>query len=94
MHVEWPAVARWPAAALALLSAGPLYTGTYSYALGLTALLGAVRALQAGRTWIAVACAALTLGFSPLAFVLICLVLGAAVVARRRECDIGVAGRI
>jgi hypothetical protein len=72
------------AAALAVLAAGPLFTGTYSYALGLAALLGAVRALQAGRTWVAVACAALTLGFSPLAFVLLCLVLTAALASRRR----------
>jgi hypothetical protein len=84
VYAEWPAVGRWPARIFAVLAAGPLFTGTYSYALGLAALLGSVRAVQAGRTWIAVACAALTLGFSPLAFVLLCLVLTAAVVARRR----------
>jgi hypothetical protein len=85
VHGEWPGVGRWPARAFAVLAAGPLFTGTYSYALGLAALLGAVRALQAGRTWLAVACAALTLGFSPLAFVLLCIVLTAAFAARRQE---------
>ncbi|HSP72316.1 MAG TPA: hypothetical protein VLN26_08105, partial [Gaiellaceae bacterium] len=84
VHAEWPAVGRWPARIFAVLAAGPLFTGTYSYALGLAALLGSVRALQARRTWLAVACAALTLGFSPLAFVLLCLVLTAALVTRRR----------
>jgi hypothetical protein len=84
VHAEWPSVGRWPARAFAVLAAGPLFTGTYSYALGLAALLGAVRALQCNRTWVAVACAALTLGFSPLAFVLLCIVLTAALAARRR----------
>ena len=84
VHAEWPAVGRWPARVFAVLAAGPLFTGTYSYALGIAALLGCVRALQAGRVWVAAACAALTLGFSPLAFVLLCLVLGGALIARRR----------
>jgi hypothetical protein len=84
VHAEWPAVGRWPARIFAVLAAGPLFTGTYSYALGLAALLGSVRALQARRTWLAVACAALTLGFSPLAFVLLCLVLTATFATRRR----------
>jgi hypothetical protein len=83
VHREWPAVGRWPARIFAVLAAGPLFTGTYSYALGIAALLGSVRALQAGRTWIAAACAALTLGFSPLAFVLLCLVLAAVLLTRR-----------
>ncbi len=84
VHLEWPAVGRWPARIFAVLAAGPLFTGTYSYALGLAALLGSVRALQSGRTWLAAACAALTLGFSPLAFVLLCIVLTAALLTRKR----------
>jgi hypothetical protein len=84
VYAEWPAVGRWPARIFAVLAAGPLFTGTYSYALGLAALLGSVRSLQAGRTWLAVGCAALTLGFSPLAFVLLCIVLTAALLTRRR----------
>jgi hypothetical protein len=84
VHKEWPAVGPWPARAFAVLAAGPLFTGTYSYALGVAALLGSVRALQARRTWVAAACAALTLGFSPLAFVLLCLVLTATFLTRRR----------
>jgi hypothetical protein len=81
---EWGAAALWPARVFSVLAAGPLFTGTYSYALGLAAMLGALRALQAGRAWLGVGCAALTLGFSPLAFIFLCLVLLAVVVARRR----------
>ncbi len=81
---EWGIAARWPARAFGLLASGPLFTGTYAYALGLAALLGVLRALQARRTWIALLCAALTLGFSPLAFVFLCLVLLAVFLARRR----------
>jgi len=81
---EWGEEGRWPARAFAVLAWGPLFTGTYSYALGLAALLGSLRALQAGRSWVAVGCAALTLGFSPLAFVFLCLVLLAIVIARGR----------
>ena len=81
---EWGDAALWPARVFAVLAAGPLFTGTYSYALGFATLLGTLSALQSGRTWIAVACAALTLGFSPLAFLFLCLILGAVVVARRR----------
>jgi hypothetical protein len=81
---EWGVAALWPARVFGVLSAGPLFTGTYSYALGLAALLGTLRALQAGSAWIAAACAALTLGFSPLAFLFLCLVLAAVFMARRR----------
>ena len=81
---EWGEAALWPARVFAVLSAGPLFTGTYSYALGFATLLGTLSALQSGRLWIAVACAALTLGFSPLAFLFLCLILGAVLIARRR----------
>src|SRR5215211_534439 len=58
---EWGASARWPARAFGLAAAGPLFTGTYSYALGLAAALAALRLLQGRRTWAAVVCAALSL---------------------------------
>ena len=82
---EWgPAAARWPARAFAVLAIGPLFSGTYAYALGIAALLGCLRALQKDRMWLAAATAALTLGFSPLAFVFLCVVLIAVAIARRR----------
>jgi hypothetical protein len=80
---EWGADAVWPARAFAVLAAGPLLTGTYSYAVGFAALLGALAALQARRRWLAVLCGALTIGFSPLAFVFLAIVLGAVAVSRR-----------
>ncbi|HVM18314.1 MAG TPA: hypothetical protein VM290_12095 [Gaiellaceae bacterium] len=82
---EWGEdAARWPARAFAVVAAGPVFTGTYTFALGVAAGLAAVRLAQLGRRWPAVACAALALGFSPLAFVFLALVLGAALTARRR----------
>jgi hypothetical protein len=91
---QWGAAARWPARCFGVLAAGPLFTGTYSYALGLAAALGALRLVQAGRSWSAVGCAVLTLLFSPLAFVFLCIALAAAAVAlgrvRRRTIVVGV----
>src|SRR5262249_19984176 len=81
---EWGDAARWPSRAFGVCAAAPLFTGLYSSSLGLPALLGTVRALQARRTLLAVVLAALTLGFSPLAFGFLCLVLVAIVTARRR----------
>ena len=81
---EWGEAGRWPARVFGVLAAGPIFVGTYSYALGLAAGLGALCALQRGRRWLAAGAAALTLGFSPLAFVFLCLVLLALFLVRRR----------
>jgi hypothetical protein len=80
---EWGEAAVWPSRAFAVLAAGPLFTGTYSYAAGFATLLATLAALQSGRTSIAVGCGAMTLGFSPLAFVFLVLVLAAVAVSRR-----------
>jgi hypothetical protein len=68
-------VARWPAYWFAAVVGGQLFTGDYPYTLGFAALLATLWALQRGRTRLAVACAALTLGCSPLAFLFLCLAL-------------------
>ena len=81
---EWGEIGRWPTRAYGILAGGPLLTGTYSYALGLACLLGTLRALQLGRPRLAVVLAVLTFGFSPLAFVFLCLALGAIACSRRR----------
>jgi hypothetical protein len=81
---EWGADASWPAIAFAIVSAGPLFTGTYPYAVGVAFLLLALRALQLGRTWLAAACIVLTAGFSPLAFLFLALALLAVGLVRRR----------
>jgi hypothetical protein len=81
---EWGAAGIWPARAFGVLAAGPIFVGTYSYALGLASGLGALCALQRGRRWLAAAAAGLTLGFSPLAFVFLCLAFLALAMARDR----------
>jgi len=67
--------ARWPAYAFAAVAGGQFFTGDYPYTAGFAALLATLWALQRGRTWLAVACAALTLGCSPLAFLFLGLTL-------------------
>ena len=83
-RAEWGEVAVWPARAFAVLAAGPLFTGTHSYAVGLAAALGALQLLQAARRRLALASAALALGFSPLSFAFLCIAFAAVALARRR----------
>jgi hypothetical protein len=80
---EWGRDARWAARAFGVLAAGPLFTGTYTYAAGLAAALACLRLLQLRRPWLAVAAAALALGFSPLAFAFLCVALAAVALTRR-----------
>jgi hypothetical protein len=81
---EWgEEAARWPSRVFAVVAAGPVFTGTYSFALGIAAGLAVLRLVQLRRRPAAVACAALCLGSSPLAFVFCCLALGAVAAARR-----------
>jgi hypothetical protein len=80
---EWGRAALWPARVFGVLAAAPLFTGLYSYSLGFTAMLGALKAFQVGRSRIGLALALLTVGFSPLAFVFLCLVLAAGAFTRR-----------
>jgi len=81
---EWGDAALWPSRVFGVCAAAPLFTGLYSYSLGFAAMLATVWALQSRRTWAAVVLAALTLGFSPLAFGFLCLVLLSGLIARRR----------
>ena len=84
---EWGSAARWPARIFAVVACGPLFTGTYPYAAGVAAGLGALKALQLGRPWTAAALSVLTLGLSPLAFLFLCLTIVAAFLARRLRLD-------
>ncbi len=81
---EWGDVSLWPARIFGVCAAAPLFTGLYSYSFGFMLMLGAVRALQLKRAWLAIVLAALTLGCSPLAFLFLCLLLASVAVARRR----------
>ncbi len=80
---EWGLTARWPTRIFGVLAAAPMFTGLYAYTLGFVAMLAALRLLQYGKTWLFVLFAALTLGFSPLAFCFLGLILCAVFLARR-----------
>jgi len=81
---EWGGAARWPSRVFGICAAAPLFTGLYSYSLGFATLLATLRTLQSRRMFTAIVLAALTLGFSPLAFAFLCLLLVSVFAARRR----------
>jgi hypothetical protein len=80
---EWGNAALWPSRVFGVLAAAPLFTGLYAYSLGFTAMLATLKLLQLRRLRLAVVMAALTVGFSPLAFAFLCLVVGSYAVSRR-----------
>ena len=81
---EWGTDAVWPSRIFGVLAAAPLFTGEYAYTLGFAAMLATLKLLQLRRFWLAALFAALTIGFSPLAFVFLCLVVGSYAVWRRQ----------
>jgi hypothetical protein len=81
---EWGRAALWPVRVFGVLAAAPMFTGLYAYSLGFTAMLATLKLLQLRRVWLAVVVAALTVGFSPLAFAFLCLVVGSYALSRRR----------
>jgi len=80
---EWGQAALWPSRVFGVFAAAPVFTGLYSYSLGFATMLGALKALQVRRTRLAILLAALTVGFSPLAFAFLCLVLAAVFLSSR-----------
>src|SRR3954468_6532311 len=80
---EWGNAALWPSRVFGVLAAAPLFTGLYAYSLGFTAMLATLKLLQLRRLRFAAVIAALTVGFSPLAFAFLCLVVGSYAVSRR-----------
>jgi len=72
---RWGTAARWPSLAFALLWAGFVLTGAFPFALGVTFALVALRVLQARRRWLFALCVLLTLAASPVALVLLGIVL-------------------
>lgn len=81
---EWGMAAVWPARVFGVLAAAPLFTGLYAYTLGFAAMLAALKLLQLRRPWLAALFATLTVGFSPLAFAFLCLIVGSYAVSRRQ----------
>src|SRR5260370_10324252 len=80
---EWGAETRWSSRTFAVVWAGIVLSAAFPFALGMAIALLAIWALQAGKRWRFAALAALTLAASPLAFLLLVLVLGGVAIARR-----------
>ncbi|HEY2182955.1 MAG TPA: hypothetical protein VGH18_02175 [Gaiellaceae bacterium] len=79
---QWGTAALWPSRVFGVLAAAPMFTGLYAYSLGFTTMLATLKLLQLRRLWLALVLAALTVGFSPLAFAFLCLIVGAYAVSR------------
>ncbi len=82
---EWGAAAGWSSAAFALVWAAFVLTGAFPFALGLALALLAVLALQRGMRGPFVLWAALSLAASPLAFLLLALLLGGVAFSGRAD---------
>ena len=80
---EWGPTARWSSRSFAVVWAGIVLSAAFPFALGTAFALLAIWALQSGRRWRTVALAALTLAASPLAFLLLVVVLAGIALARR-----------
>jgi hypothetical protein len=80
---EWGSTARWASRAFAVVWAGMLITGEFPFALGVALALLALLAFRSGRRWIGAGLTLLVLASSPVAFVLLAIVLVATAVARR-----------
>lgn len=80
---EWGRAALWPSRAFAVLAAAPMFTGLFAYSLGFTAMLATLKLLQMHRHRWAIIPAILTVGFSPLAFAFLCLIVVSYAIARR-----------
>ena len=86
---EWGLAARWAGRAFALVWAGVWITGEFPFALGVALGLLALLALQAGRRWTGAALTLLVLAASPVAFVMLGVVLVAVAVTRRERGRLG-----
>jgi hypothetical protein len=80
---EWGLAARPSSRTFALVWSGVVLAGTYPFALGIALVLVAVAALQTGRPGRFTLFSLLTLAASPLAFVILVLILCAATIERR-----------
>src|SRR2546421_10906825 len=75
--------ARWSSRSFAVVWAGIVLSAAFPFALGIALALLAIWALQAHARWRFAALAALTLAASPLAFLLLVVVLAGVALARR-----------
>lgn len=80
---EWGPLARWSSRSFAVIWAGFILTGALPFGLGVAFALIALAELQARRRWRFAALALLTLAASPVALVLLIVVLAGVALARR-----------
>jgi hypothetical protein len=80
---EWGPLARWSTRSFAVVWAGFLISAAFPFALGGALALLALWALQAGRRWLFAGLTLLTLAASPVALVLLVVVLAGVALARR-----------
>jgi hypothetical protein len=80
---EWGPTTRWSSRTFAVVWAGIVLSAAFPFALGMAFALLALWALQARAKWRFAALALLTLAASPVAFLLLAVVLGGVAVARR-----------
>jgi hypothetical protein len=82
---EWGATARWSTRAFAVVWPGLVLSGAFPFTLGAALALLALWMVQRGSRWRFAAFAALSLAASPLAFLLLALVLAGIGLGRRSE---------
>lgn len=82
---EWGPTTRWSSRSFAVVWAGIVLSAAFPFALGFALALLALWALQAGARWRFAALAALTLAASPVAFLLLVIVLAGVGIDRRRS---------
>jgi hypothetical protein len=80
---EWGSLARWSSRSFAIVWAVFLISAAFPFALGVALALLALRTLQAGRKWLFPVLALLTLAASPVALVLLVVVLLGVALDRR-----------
>jgi hypothetical protein len=80
---EWGPSARWSTLSFAVVWAGFLISGAFPFALGVACALLALWALQAGRRWRFAVLTLATLAASPVALVLLFVVLAGVALSRR-----------
>ena len=80
---EWGPTTRWSSRTFAVVWAGVVLSAAFPFALGMSLALLAISALQTRARWRFAALATLTLAASPVAFLLLVVVLAGVALARR-----------
>ncbi len=85
VHREWGSRASWSSRSFGVVWAGIVLSAAFPFALGSALALLALWALQGRRLWRFAGLALLTLAASPVAFLLLCLLLAGVAIGRRTE---------